>query len=115
MIKHFFSLLFLLFLGLGECKVPQLTPLDLKSKIDEILKAHVCHKTLTPELMERSLQNFLEELDPTKTYLIEREIEPWIHPSTATLEEALEGFNNNNFALYQKIHTVFLHAIERHN
>lgn len=115
MIRSALFFLFLLIAAVGEGKPPQLMPRDVKSKIEEILKAHVSHKTLTPELMERSLQNFLEELDPTKTYLIEEEIEPWIHPSEATLQKALEGYKNSDFSLYKEIHTVFLRAIERRN
>lgn len=115
MFKKFLTLFFLFFALAAECKLPQLTSRDVKAKIEEILKAHVCYKALTPELMERALQNFLEELDPTKTYFLEEEIAPWAHPSEATLQKALEGFKSGDFSLFQQIHSLFIQAIERRN
>ena len=70
-------------------KPPQIAPRDVKVKVEEILKAHVSYKSLTAELMERTLQNFVDELDPTKTYFLEEEVAPWTHPSDAVLQRAL--------------------------
>lgn len=107
--------LFLMFLWLFhlDAKAPQLTNRDVKIKVEEILKAHVCHKSLTHELMQRTLELFLEELDPTKTYFIEKEISEWQKPSEETLQRALMGFKNGDFSLFQEIHFAFLNAIER--
>lgn len=106
-----------LFLWLCVCvcegKPPQLTPRDVTAKVDEILKAHVCHKALTADLMNRTLQNFLEELDPTKTYLLEGEVSQWTHPSEETLQRALSGFKRHDFSLFKEIHTTFIDSIER--
>lgn len=108
----FFFLFFWLFLSLGA-KQPELAPKDVKAKIEEALKAHVCYKTQTPELMRRTFQNFLEELDPTKTYLIQEEVSEWLNPSEELLQKALIGFKEEDFSLFEKIHKVFLQAIER--
>jgi carboxyl-terminal processing protease len=112
--KSLFLFLFIL-IFVCEAKPPQLTPRDVKSKVEEILKAHVCHKALTPDLMERAIQNFLEELDPTKVYFIESEIAAWTHPSETLLQRALSGFKNNDFSVFQEIHNVGLKSIERRN
>lgn len=100
---------------IGEAKPPQLGPRDVKVKVEEILKAHVCHKVLTAELIERTLQNFLDELDPTKTYFLAGETEPWMHPSEEVLQRALLGFKKNDFSLFQEIHTTFIESIARRN
>jgi len=113
MIRKSLFLLFLLFGAICECKPPQLSPRDVKVKIEEILKAHVCHKALTAELMERALKNFLDELDPTKTYFLEEEVAGWILPSEVVLQRALTGFKSGDFSLFQEIHAAFLLAIER--
>lgn len=112
MIRKYLFLI-LLFFCVAEAKPPQLSSKDVKTKIEEILKAHASHKNLSSELMGRTLQNFLEELDPTKTYFIEGEIAEWQHPSEQTLQRALSGFKNCDFSLFQEIHEVFLKAIER--
>jgi carboxyl-terminal processing protease len=115
MIRRSLFLFLFIFIAICEGKPPQLSPRDVKTKVEEILKAHVCHKALTPELIKRSLQNFLEELDPTKTYFIEGEIADWTNPSETTLQRGLLGFKNNDFSLFQEVHSTFLVAMERRN
>lgn len=115
MIQKALFIWILIFTAICEAKPPQLSSRDVKTKVEEILKAHVCHKNLTPELMERTLQNFLEELDPTKTYFIGDDIAQWTHPSETILQRALTGFKNNDFSLFQEIHEAFIACIERRN
>ncbi|HSX25911.1 MAG TPA: S41 family peptidase [Chlamydiales bacterium] len=113
--KRLLLILFLCFSLFSEAKPPQLTPRDVRVKIEEILKAHASYKALTPELMERTLQNFIEELDPTKTYFLGPEVESWLHPSETTLLRGINGFKNHDFSLFQEIHNVLIAAIERRN
>jgi carboxyl-terminal processing protease len=104
---------FLLFFGIMEAKPPQIGPKDVRKKVEEILKAHASFKRLTPEIMERTLENFIEELDPGKTYFLSHEIEPWINPTQEIVQIGLNGFKNADFSLFQDIHETFLSAIER--
>jgi carboxyl-terminal processing protease len=115
MLRNCFLFLFLILTAICECRPPQLSPRDVKAKIEEILKAHVSYKALSAELIERTFQNFLEELDPTKTYLLESEIASWLHPAEATLQSALEGFKRADFSAFQDIHNVLITAIRRRN
>jgi carboxyl-terminal processing protease len=113
MIRFFFFLLFILSASVAESKLPEISPRDVKVKIEEILKAHATYKQLTPQLMERTLQNYLDELDPSKTYFIEPELAEWLNPSEETLTKALKGFKTANFSLFQEIHHKMIDAIER--
>jgi carboxyl-terminal processing protease len=116
MIKKWVLSLFLLSLfSLADCKPPQLTPRDVKNKTEEILKAHVCYKSLNHELMGRVLHNYLDELDPSKTYFITPEIDSWLLSSPETLDRALRGFKTCDFSLFSEIHARLLSAIERRN
>lgn len=96
-----------------EAKPPQIGPKDVKTKVEEILKSHASYKQLTPELIERTLNNFLEELDPTKTYFLEAEVDAWAHPTSETIEKALHGFQSGNYSLFQDIHSAYGTAITR--
>jgi carboxyl-terminal processing protease len=98
---------------LVDAKPPQIGPKDVKYKIEEIFKAHACHKQLTPELASRVLINFLEELDPTKTYFLATEVRDWKDPSAETLTQVCDSVKNANFSIFQQIHTVFTAAIDR--
>lgn len=96
-----------------ECKLPELTSTIVTTKLNEIMKAHASHKKLTPILIERTLNNYLEILDPTKSYLIESDIDTWLHPSEALLTQIQRDYNRNNFSEFEKIHQVMAQAIQR--
>ncbi len=109
-----FLLIFFCLVGLIlEAKPPQIGPKDVKTKVEEILKAHASYKKLTPELTSRILQNFLEELDPTKTYFLRSEIAAWDTPTEATTQRVLKGFQNGDFSLFQEIHATFIATLDR--
>ncbi len=95
--------------------MPQISPGDAKAKIEEVLRAHVSYKSFTPELMKRVLQNYLDELDPTKTYFLDTDIGIWTQPTDAVLQRALGGFKTTDYSVFHEIHSVFLKAIERRN
>lgn len=108
------SLFFLLCVcSLLGAKLPQIGPKDVKTKIEEVFKAHASYKQLSPELVKRTLVNFLEELDPTKTYFLSSEIETWLNPDEKIIQRVLDGFQKTDFSLFQEIHTLYVSAIER--
>lgn len=114
--KRWLLLLFIsIFLAPLGAKSPDLSPKDTRAKIEEILKAHVSHQALTPELINRAFQNYLEQLDPSKTYLLASEIETWTQPSDSLLKRTLENYQKDDFSSFSEIHRVMLIAIERRN
>lgn len=113
--RKFFLIILLSITCVLSAKSPQLTSKDAKKKLEEIFKAHVTHKALSPEIIQRSLINFLEELDPTKTYLIDNEVAKWTSPSPELLEAIEKGFKNESFEQFEKIYTTMLSAIQRRN
>lgn len=112
--KLLISFLFLITCNL-LAKPPQINPKEAKKKVEEILKAHVSHKTFHSEIAKRSLVNFLDELDPSKTYFIENEIRTWSDPSSETLETIEKDFKNDSFQEYEKIYEIMVKAIKRRN
>lgn len=110
-----FALFLIVSLPFLEAKPPQLTPRDTRVKIEEILKAHVCHQKLTVEIVKRAIQNYLDELDPGKTYFLESDIDLWLNPSQAVLDQALEGYKKEDFSVFEQIHDKMLTVIKRRN
>ncbi len=108
----FVLLAFLLYVDIGA-KLPELTPASTSTKVNEILKMHATHKQLTPELIRRILQNYIEEIDPNKTYFLESDIHQWLHPSDELVEKVLEGYSKSDFSEFANIEAVMIKAIER--
>jgi carboxyl-terminal processing protease len=115
MARGLFLLLFLCLAQFGFAKPPTLTPKDTRNKIEEILKAHVCHQQLTPDLTGRAIQNFLEELDPGKTYFVESDIAEWLTPSDELLARTTEDIKREDFTTFEAIHAAMVAAIEQRN
>ncbi len=115
MYLRFLLSVLLFFASFLDAKPPSLTPRDTRIKIDEILKAHVCHQQLTPELTGRALLLFAEELDPGKTYFLESDLSIWTNPTNELLTDTLQSIKKEDFTQFETIHNQMLVAIERRN
>jgi carboxyl-terminal processing protease len=111
-----FTRLLMLFLTMTVslfAKLPDLTEKDVISQMKEIFKGHAQHKELNRELMKRALNNYLEELDPTKTYLIESDIDTWANPTDATLDKGISDYKEGKFTLFDEITDKMISVIPR--
>lgn len=113
MLRFIFLIILIFTLNFGQARLPQLAPIDVKIKTEEILKAHALYKTVDNEVAKRILIRYLEELDPTKTYFIESDIKEWLEPSQNLLTEIISSFKTTDFKLFEKIHAKMATAIER--
>lgn len=114
MIKKLIIFSIFLFAAFGvDAKLPELTPKKTVKTANEIMQLHASHKNLTPEIMKRIFNNYLEELDPAKTYFIKPEIIQWLEPSDELLKESIANYENANFETFQEINELMIHAIER--
>lgn len=97
----------------AEGKLPELTPQIVTTKLNEIMKAHATYKYINPTLVKRALQNYIEDLDPNKTYFIEPDIQQWLEPSDALINEVLEDYRLSRFPVFEQIHEAMVKAIQR--
>lgn len=111
MFSIFFAFLISAFPLFG--KLPDITPTDAYNQMRAIMKAHAEHKQLNRELIKRTLTNYLEELDPTKTYFITSDIEEWIEPQDALLDKILADFDKKNFEVFYQIENKLASVIPR--
>ncbi|QVL57917.1 MAG: PDZ domain-containing protein [Simkaniaceae bacterium] len=110
-----FSILIIVFSAVAEAKPPELTPHSTHKKAEEIFKSHVTHKELNPEISSRTLKNYLDELDPTKTYLLASEVACWDEPKGELLEALISNYKKENFEPYEAMYQVMIQAIKRRN
>ena len=113
MLKRLIFVFLLALCAAGFAKPPSINSRDTCHKIDEILKAHVSYQKLTTEIVQRAFLNFLDELDPAKTYFLEKEVEVWTHASPALLSSTLEGMKREEFKAFQDLHEKMFDAIAR--
>lgn len=109
--KLFFLVVFCPVFAFG--KVPDLQPNDVQAKINEFLHNHITQKKLTSEIMRRTISNYIEQLDPLKSYFCEEDLKDWLDPSPELLETTLSSFNKNNFLVFEEIYQKMLQCMER--
>lgn len=94
---------------------PELEPRDVSIKLKEVLRHHATYKKLDRVLAKRSLENFIEELDPSRTYLTQLEVEQWLDPSSELVDEVLRGYDRHDYHHFADIYNQMAEAIERRN
>lgn len=115
MIRKLLFFLLLVSSALLGSKLPEIEPEDASTILREIMQAHATHKKLNGVLVERALKNYLEELDPLKTYFLAEEIEKWKAPSQEELEGYVAALEKSDFSVFMDIHDVMVKAIDRRN
>lgn len=94
-------------------KLPEIAPQDIIDQMQLIMKAHAEHKELNPQLLQRALTNYLEELDPSKTYFIEEDIHQWLYPSDQLLDQILSDYRHKKFDVFFEIQNKLVDVIPR--
>ncbi len=108
---RFFLLLPLIFSFAYPCMEEK----EVKNYFKKMLDSHIEYKSFSKELAKRSLKNFIEELDPSKTYFLEEEVTPWTNPTDSTLNAVIQEFESSHFSTFKKIHAAFEKAVKRRN
>lgn len=109
---RFFFLFLLVFSSLFS-RLPDLSKKDVTNEFREIMKMHASVKSFSPALVKKMLSNFIDELDPIKSYFIEPDIDTWIHPSDALLARIEAQVQVGDFSEFEKIQDQMVKAIER--
>ena len=115
MIIRFLFILLLCWGTIFGAKLPELNSKDVTKILGQIMEAHVSHKQLSPALVGRILESYLEELDPMKCYLTQEEIESWTKPSEKLLTEIKKAIDKEDFSHFEAIHNLMIVAIARRN
>lgn len=109
--RRFFWLpLILLALAAKPC---QITPKGVREKAEEILKSHASHKTMDETIAQRTLQNYIDEFDPSKTYFLKEEIASFLEPSKETIQQVQKSLSELDFSLFEQIQSLFQKSILR--
>lgn len=104
---------FILAQSLFGAKLPEISDKDVMATLRQIMESHVSCKEFSPSLIKRVLEQYLEELDPTKTYLLHHEVDQWLHPTEETIQTVLKEIEAGRFTCFEAIHSQMVHAVQR--
>ncbi|MCH9609629.1 MAG: Tail-specific protease [Chlamydiales bacterium] len=113
--KWFLLLFILLPCALFGLKLPSVTPSDVNLTLRQIMENHAAHKELSPTLVKRAIESFIDDLDPTKVYFLASDLELWLQPSQEELSKILEAISSDDFSTFSHIHSKMVEAVKRRN
>lgn len=96
-------------------KLPEISPEDVAETLNHIMEAHVSCKNLSFPIIKRALEIYLEELDPSKTYLLHQEIEKWVDPTDEVLAQIKAVMERGDYSPFEEIYEKMIPAISRRN
>lgn len=96
-----------------EARPPEIDAQGVKRKLEEIMQAHASTKSLDAATAKRVLINYLEILDPSKSYFIKPDIKQWIDPNNYLIDQILKDYQNANYQTFVTIHEQMAEAILR--
>lgn len=86
---------------------------DIPKVMDQILSQHVETKAMTPELLQRALKNYVDQLDPDRVYFLEEEVHPFLACSPQDLSRYLAQYQHNDFSIFYQLNALGQQAILR--
>lgn len=86
---------------------------DVHGVLKEIFREHALYKEFSEEIARRSLKKFIDEIDPSKTYFVEKELKNYLEPSPKLIKALVEDYKKASFKTYAKVHALAKLAIER--
>ena len=116
MLKGFcFALSIFLGLALGAEAQEQdkLKDKDIHQIMDQIFSEHVNKKSMTTEIMQHALLIYIDQFDPHRMYLLKNELVPYVDLPPAELNQAIDQYKQNHFALFKKLNALIQNSILR--
>ena len=113
--KRLLPILLFIPVALFGGKLPEVCPSDVSQTLKQIMDCHASYKELTPTLISRAIEAYIEELDPTKTYFLASEVDHWLKAGEDALNGHLININKEDYSLFSQIHDQMNDAIKRRN
>jgi carboxyl-terminal processing protease len=101
------------FLSLGLPAQDRLAPADIQRVMGELLEYHIKVKEITPALIQRSYEIYLQQFDSNKLYLLESEVRPFLQPTKEELQEAFAKYRAGDVSDYGQLDGVMQAGILR--
>lgn len=92
---------------------PLLNSGDIHRVMDRLFSLHIENRDLSPTIVRRSFKLYIEQFDPEKSYLFEREALPYLQMSEEDALAVVQRMNNNDFSDFLSLNDTIRHAIVR--
>jgi carboxyl-terminal processing protease len=92
---------------------PLLHSSDIHRIMDRLFSLHIENRDLNPTIVRRCFKLYIEQFDPEKTYLLDREVLSYLQMSDKVAGEVVLRLNNNDFSDFLSLNETIQRAISR--
>lgn len=86
---------------------------DVKKVMKEMLSEHLDTKEMSKELLTQSIQEYIDQFDPQRIYLLESEVNALTSVTPSDQKLLLKEYSEGDFSEFRKIDNTIQHSIER--
>jgi len=79
----------------------------------QLLDYHIDHKELNEEVIRRSLKIYVTQFDPGYSYVLESEVQAYVHPQPELLTTILSEYQEDQYSHYFELNDIICQSIER--
>lgn len=106
----------LLFIGtafLSDAAQKPLQLQDINGIMNRIFEQHVSQKEISASILKHSFKIYVDQFDPTRSYLLESDIKPFLDLSDNEATQILNEYNKGSYSTYTALNNVIQKAIQR--
>jgi carboxyl-terminal processing protease len=86
---------------------------DIQKVMLQIFQQHVSKKEMTKPIIQNSFQVYIDQFDPDRVYLLESEVNSFVHMSDAALDQVLADYRRSLYPQYVKLNELIQKTILR--
>lgn len=86
---------------------------DVRGILVEMMSYHVDYKELNVKVVRRAIKRSIDLFDPTRSYLLEHEVEPFLALSDEALQQEIRNYYHNEYPLFDALFVLFEDADRR--
>ncbi len=92
---------------------PLLNSGDIHRVMDRLFSLHIENRDLNPTIVRRCFKIYIEQFDPEKCYLLDREVLPYLQMSDEAANDIVQRMNKNDFSDFLSLNETIQQAILR--
>lgn len=86
---------------------------DIRKVMNEIFQQHVDKKEMSANILRNSLKSYLDQFDPTRHYLLEQEMTPYLNLTNSQLDQIKKQYQQNDLSIFIEMNKLIEKAILR--
>lgn len=86
---------------------------DVHKVMQKLFQQHVDKKAMSTSILKNALKIYIDEFDHERIYLLQSEVQPYLHPSDAKMEEILNQYKHNELNAYIQLNELIQKSIIR--